>query len=563
MRIPSNPAEKEEFLRVIIDACMASWQERSELYEKRRRYYMYGQNADQKVRFNRLKSHIKLVSSFLFSSEGLIYNVTPPKNADEHTIQQFLALQDDWNEDVHNSGLADEFADALTWAVNFDTMILKLGWNDITSQVFAEPIEPVCFGVYREDKKSFATQPAMNHSMLLDWDDACTRLARAGKSDQIKNLQIEGGSAESGLPAPLNQLIISATGGSDVTGNITGEVNPQYSASPRFRANVLAPMVRFHETWIWDDDSEDYRIFHSLAGPVLLSDSRETIQAITAGKKRGKKVKFDSETNWYLPKENPFIPITPYTMYNYFWGDCHQEDIIPLQEWSNTRITQIDEILSQQVDPLRTIHGEGGLLDEKADLNMGAYWASDNPMSKVEDHRPPMPEDLFKEFNEIGALMMEQSGLTEVVAGKNSGGARGGQQQKQMQITGGGQIRKVAIGLEKALVRMGDLGLKLKMKNDDGHIRMPDGTEFVAAQMPDDFNIRVDGHSHSPLFTMETKELAALLFKAQAIDREWLIRMTGASEKQNLLHALRSRMKAEQEARQQELAAGAHKGKKK
>lgn len=545
MKIPSNQPDKETLLRLVIDACMASKEERKSLYEKRRRYFLYGCNQDVKVRHNRLKSHIKLVASFLFSTDSLTFNISPPKNADENTIKQVLALQDDFNQDVHDSDIGDQFGEALMWALNFDTMILKMGWNDTTGSMFAKMVEPVCFGIYREDDPDFSSQPAMNHTFLLDYDDACTRLKRAGRSDMIPKLQIDGESGDTGLPPAVQQMIISATGGENLQGNIMGSVNPDYESNPSFVPKVLAPMVRFHETWIWDTDSDDYRIFHSLDGPVLLSDSKDTINAIKSAQGE-KKAKLDSETNWFLKQENPFVVITPYQLYNYFWGDCHQEDIIPLQQWSNERLTQINEVLNRQEDPAKVFSGFQGLADEKADALGGpGSWVSDAmPGAKVEELAPKMPEDLFREYNEIGGMMMEASGLTEVVSGKGSGGARGGQQQKQMQITGGGQIKKVATGLEKPLVRMAHVGLKLKMKNDDSKIKLKEGEDFVAAQVDDNLTVRVSGHSHSPLFTQETKELAAMLFKAQAIDQEWLLRLMNPPALENLLHSLAQRKAA-------------------
>lgn len=554
MKIPSNEADKLEFLKYVIDACMVSQQDRVTLYDRRRRYFLFGQDATLKVKFNRLKSHMKLVSSFLFSQDGLVYNIAPPKNADKDTIQKMLALADDWNEDVHDSGLGDVFSEAVLWALNFDTMVIKMGWNDTKNHVFGKLVNPADFGVWREDDPDFESQPAMNHSFTLDYDEACTRLARAGKADMIPTLQLTDMPAESGLPAPLTNIIISAVNGTGVQESIMGSANPDYEATPLFRARLSPPMVRFNETWIWDNDTNDYRIFHSLDGGVIISDSLETISAIK--KADPSKVKYNSESNWFMEKTNPFVPVTPFPLYDYFWGDAHMEDIIPLQNWSEQRLTEINETLEAQVDPLRTAHGMMGLTDEKTDLDYGAYIADDNPASKLEEHRPPMPEDLFREFNEIGGLMMEASGLTEVVSGKSSGGARGGQQQKQMQITGGGQIRKVAIGLEAALVRMGDIGIRLKMKNDDGEIALPSGTDFLASQVPDDFSLRVDGHSQSPLFTLESRELAQTLFKAQAIDRSWLIRLLNPTQKQNLLHSLREREEAEAKAAQQKALMG-------
>jgi hypothetical protein len=71
--------------------------------------------------------------------------------------------------------------------------------------------------------------------------------------------------------------------------------------------------------------------------------------------------------------------------------------------------------------------------------------------------------------------------------------------------------------------------------------------------------IRVAGHSHSPLFADEAKEQAAGLFKAQAIDREQLIRMLNPPNADNLIHQLRKRVKAEVQKAQQQAAMGGDK----
>ena len=547
-------------LSLIIGSCMASQQDRMGLYEKRRRYFLFGQNIERKVRYNSLKSHMKLVSSFLFSPDGLTYNITPPKNADENSIQQFLALQDDWNTDVRESGLAEIFSQAVLWSLNYDTMIIKIGWNDISGQVTGKLIEPSSFGVYEEDDCDFGNQTAMNHTYLLDYDEACARLRKAGRADMIAKLKLDSTAQDSGLPAGIQNIIVASTAGNNLlTGQIEGSVNPELEEPPYFNARIMAPRVRFHETWIWDEDAKDWRTFFSLDGPILLADSADSIKILE--KETGRE--FDSKTNIFLEKQNPFVAITPFSLYNYFWGDCHQEDIIPLQNWSTSRLEQINKVLEMQVDPSKVFTGFQGISDEVAAALGGPNsWVSEPmPGADIKELRPPMPEDLFREFNEISGLMLQASGLTEVTAGKGSGGARGGQQQKQMQITGGGEIRRVAVGLENALVRMGDIGIRLKMKNDDSRLKTAEGS-FIADQVTDEFTIKVAGHSHSPLFTMETRELASILYKAQAIDREWLLRMLNPAELDNLLHALKLREIAEAKQKQLEMQQGQHEHKK-
>ena len=537
---------------------------RRALYDKRRRYFLFGQNKNAIVRFNRLKSHIPLLASFLYAEDQIAYSVAAPKNADDRTIAAYLALEDDWNETFQDAGLASAYSQALVWSIIFDTMILKSGWNDVTGTQFVQLVEPSAFGVMREDNYDFSSQQAMVHSYILDYDDAVERMVRAGKAADIPKLQILGsGSSDLGLPGTLNQMVISATGGANIMGPIMGEINPDYEESPTYAARVDQPCVRFNEAWVWDTKAADWRTFH-LAGTVgdgadvVLSDSKETIAALKrlgGADRKGRELKYDSETNLFLKHETPFTVITPYPLYNYFWGDCHMEDLIPLQTWSTERLDQIAEILEQQVDPAKVFSGFMGIDDERAEAmgGPGTWMADQNPGAKVDAMRPPMPEDLFREFESIGALFMEQSGFTEIMAGRGEKNVRGRGHARELKLTGGGSVRKVASHLEESLVRLGDLGIRLKAHNDDEPMKSGGGQEFVAAQILEGskYTMRVAGHSHSPLFTSETQELAAMLFKAQAIDRTWLIRMLRPPMEANLLHSLKQREAAAKQAAQQ------------
>lgn len=561
MRIPESKEDLARFLLFIVDNCTASQQQRRELYEKRRRYFMYGQNGLQIVRFNRIKSHLPLLASFLFAADQVSYNVAAPKNADKETVEMYLAIQDDWNEAFQDSGFASAYDQALLWSLVYDTMVLKVGWNDTTEAEFVELIEPSAFGVMREDR-AFASQQAMVHSYVIDYDDAVGRLLRAGKADQIPRLEVlGGGSADLGLPGSLNQMVISATGGENVMGNIMGTINQQYEASPAYAARLDQPMVRFNEVWVWDDSAKDWRSFEVADAGTVLSDSRDVVDAIQrAAPSKKRRPEYASKTNLFLPGDHPFTMLTPYPIYNFIWGDCHTEDLIPLQGWSNERLDQINELLEKQVDPAKFFKGLMGVDDERASAlgGPGTWMYDQSPQASVEEMKPTIPEDLFREFQEIGAMFMEQSGFTEIMAGKGEKNVRGRGHADSLKATGGGRVRKVASHLEESLVRLGDLGLRLRAGNDDEELKTASGMEFHPAAILDGskYTMRIAGHSHSPLFTQETQQLAAALFKSQAIDREWFIRLMKPPQEANLLHALRARMAAEAKAAQARAAQG-------
>lgn len=558
MIVPSGEQEKAAFIEWVIGCCCNDQQERQSLYQKRRRYLLYGQDKMLMVQFNRLKSHLALLSSFLFASDQAAYSIAPPKNAPPEVAAKYLAIEDEFNDDWRDSGLANSYDQALYWSLVFDTMVIKQGWNDITDSSFSVLVEPGSFGVFNPATSDFNSQQAFVHSYVIDWDEAVERLERAGRKADIEKLQpISGGSTDLGLPGSLGQMIISATGGANLSGNITGEVNPNYEMSPSYAPRVAATMCRFDEVWVWDSEAKDFRTFQVVAGNIILSDSKKVIDA---QKRMSKNLKFDSDTNLFLKHNSPFTVVTPYPIFNYFWGDCHLEDLIPLQNWSTERLDQISEILEQQVDPAKVFAGFMGLDDERAEALGGpGTWVQDQmPGAKVDRMTPTMPEDLFREFDAIGNMFMEQSGFTEIMAGRGEKNVRGRGHARELKTTGGGRVKKVAGGLEKSLVRLGDIALKLKAKNDDDPIRLDDGTEFVLAQVlgTHKHTIRIAGHSHSPLFTSETHEIATALFKANSIDREWLIRLFRPPMMDQLIHALRARIKAEQAQAQQRMAAG-------
>lgn len=563
MFIPEKLHEKQAFLRWVIGICTSSQDKRRSMYDRRRLYYLFGQNRYLTVRLNKIKSHLGLVSSFLFTPDGLQYTIAAPHNADDASISKYTALQDDLNDDIQDFGIADAFAEAVLWSTIYDTMILKAGWNDITKQPFVHLVEPCNFGVFREDIADFSSQQAMVHTYNIDYDEAIQRCRRAGLKDQIKKLNVASEYIGIGKPGRLAELIVTQSAGENFANPLIGEVDTDYAATPNYTATVDNPTVKFHEVHIWDSEENDWRIFTCIEPDIILSDSKDTIKILAGNLPEGAKRPFESKTNIFLPGHTPFIPIRPYSIYNYFWGDCHLEDLVPLQDWLTERLLQIDEILQKQTDPSRAYIGFSGLSDEKfSAMSQSGNFVSDmNPSAKIQELYPQMPPDLFQELNEIQGLFLEQSGLTEVLTGKSTGGARGGKQGKQLQVTGGGRIRKVAVGLEGPLAQLGDLIVSLKMKNDNTRLTTSDGQTFVASQLEDDYTLRASGHSQSPLFAEETKETALTLFKAKASNREALIRSFNPANRDSLLHDLKKQEQAEQKQAAMAAAQGQDGGK--
>ena len=108
MIIPSDPKRKETKIKYVLDTCLESQQERYNNYSNRRRYFLFGTGDDRGLRvlYNRLQAHTDLVSSFLYAADHAEFNVSPPRNSPDAIVQQMLAVEEDWNDEFRDCGLA-------------------------------------------------------------------------------------------------------------------------------------------------------------------------------------------------------------------------------------------------------------------------------------------------------------------------------------------------------------------------------------------------------------------------------------------------------------------------
>src|SRR5260370_40376384 len=173
-------------------------------------------------------------------------------------------------------------------------------------------------------------------------------------------------------------MIIPSTGGTNLPGNILGQVDLDYSRVASEQAETDVPMVFFDELCVWVTLSGDWRIFHMLEPDVLVGDSRKTIRKIQdhQEKKIGKKAIWGvlaendetriSETNYFIPGEHPFVQICPFPKWNYMWGMAHMDVLTPLQEWMLERLERSSDILEGQVESPRSYTGVGGLREGRS-----------------------------------------------------------------------------------------------------------------------------------------------------------------------------------------------------
>lgn len=529
MRIPSDPLHREEFYLDLIQKCFVSLEERKADYATLRSYYLFGSAPEEPpALFNKIFPHLDQLTSFLYSAETTRFtiNIGAEVSPGEHRKIPVLTslLNDEWL----NSNCDQVFSTALTWALAFGTTYVKLIVNN---GIHPYLVEPASVGVLREDTPYTDRQEAMAQRYYITKSELYARLYSHPKRDQIvkrvtssyKPQQIE-------IPDGIDRIILSQS-----NPTMVGTVNLDLSGMNRYKAKVSEETIEMTELWVWNDDTMDYQVVTIAEPDVVIYD------------RPGEQV--------FLKGELPFIQICPNPMYDYYWGQSEVQRLVFLQTLRNKRMEEILDLLSKQVAPPTALVGFTGILDEKnfALNRAGGLLATDMPNAKVEKLAPQMPGDLFEVIREVDQMFAEASGITSVLSGRGETGVRSQGHASQLARLGSSRAKKRALIIEDSLEKVATLYLKLLQAYDNTRLSDAEGVKFIPKQFTDNFVVKVDAHSNSPIFTEDLRQLAFNMFKAGAIDKESLIDLLEPPMKQLLKEKLkRMEEKQAQQPQQQQ-----------
>ena len=516
MRIPEDNVKREEFYLDLINKCGVSAAERKGDYAALRNYYLFGSGPEESPAiFNKIYPHIDQLTSFLFSAETTRFSIDLGASvpADEFRRVPILtkALNDEWL----NSNCDQVFSNALTWALCYNTTFVKLIYR---SGIHPYMIDPGNVGVLREDTPYTDRQEALVQKYYITKSELMNRLYSHPKRDEILK-RVSSAYHETGLDVPegLDRIVMSQS-----NPTMYGNVNLDLSGYTRYKARVAEDTVEMNELWVWNDETQDYQVV-TIADPDIVIYDRpgETV---------------------FLKGECPFVQVCPNPQYDYYWGQSEVQRLVFLQQLRNKRMSEILDLLSKQVNPPTALIGFSGILDEKnfALNRAGGLLSSDLPNAKVERVAPTMPQQLFEVIHEVDAMFAEASGISSVLSGRGEQGVRSAGHASQLARLGSSRAKKRAIIVEDAIEKVATLYLKMMRVYDNTHFKDVDGVPFIAAQFTEDFVVKVDAHSNSPIFTEDLRQLAFNLFKAQAIDREGLIDLLEPPMKQLLKEKLKA-----------------------
>ena len=522
MRIPKEPLQRDLFYLDLIQKCLVSREERRPDYATLRSWYLFGNGPDQTPAiFNKIHPHIDQLTSFLYSAETTRFsiNLGAAVNDMEHRKIPTLtrALNDEWL----NSNADQVFSQAVSWSLAYSSTFVKIIMNN---GIHPYMVEPGSMGVLREDTPYTDRQEAIVQSYYITRSELYARLYAHPQRDAIVKRVNSTQHERTEIANGVERIILSAS-----NPNLYGNVNLDLAGSNRYKATVSEETVEMIELWVWNDDIGDYQVVTRADPDIIIYD------------RPGEQV--------FLKGELPFIQVCPNPLYDYYWGQSEVSRMIYLQQLRTKRLTEILDLLSKQVSPPTALIGFTGILDEKnfALNRAGGLLATDMPNAKIEKLAPTIPPDLFREIDKIDQMFEEVSGIGNVLQGKGEAGVRSSGHASQLARMGSSRAKKRALVIEDSLEKLATLYLKCMQAYDDTHFKDTHGMSFIAEQFTEDFVVKVDAHSNSPIFTEDLRQLAFNLFKAGAIDKESLLDLLEPPMKQLLVDRLKKLEKTQAE----------------
>jgi len=528
MIIPNNLQDREAFYLDIIRRCLVTRESRSTDYNSLRSWYLFGNGPDEApALYNKIFPHIDQLTSFLYSAETTRFSINLGAAVAEQEHVKIPTLTKGLNDKWLNSNTDQVFSSAVAWSLAYNSTFLKIVMKNGTPHPYF--VEPSCMGVLREDTPYLDRQEAIVQTYYITKSELYNRLYSHPKRDEIvRHIQLMQHDRTE-VANGVDRIIMS-----QVDPTLYGNVNLDLSGMNRYKAEVAEPTVQMTELYLWNDETQDYQVV-TKADPDIIIYDRPGEQLFMKG-------------------ELPFVQICPNPLYDYFWGQSEVQRLIYLQQMRNKRMTEILDLLSKQVAPPTALIGFTGIMDEKnfALNRAGGLLATDMPSAKVEKLAPEIPPDLFREIGEIDLMFEEASGIVSVLQGRGESGVRSSGHASQLARLGSSRAKKRALVIEDALEKLATLYLKLMQKYDATHYKDVNGNAFIAEQFTDDFVVKVDAHSNSPIFMEDLRNLAFSLFKAQVIDKESLLDLLEPPMKQQLKDRLKKMevKQAEQQAAQ-------------
>lgn len=518
MKIPQSEKRLLDFSRDLIQTCVYSQDARSIDGTQAMSLYEKGTIDQTTSLYNRTSVHIDRMSSYLYAPGEVRYGISfestdgEPWLARAKVASKFLSR-------IYRKANADIlFSQGVKIGTIKGCAIFKHNWTNLPNPEhnhFApELVQPEFFGVEREDLTELDQQQAMVHTTYLSLNQLRGMIAgRVDEPELSKQLDRIGSRIRKSESREnwLHQVVLGGLQPiSTVTpSGATGQASVTASAAVNMRPELMQDLLRLDELWVVDAEREDYTTIQLIEGEILL-EGRLQHRNLTGVKGL-----------------QPFSKICPSPQPGYFWGRSEALRVQVLQEFLTETVIDIRRLLKLRAKPPKGLIGFDGMSNQKlrAAMAPGGYLQTQNPGAKIESLIPDLPQELFKEVDDICAMFDEVGGFKPITQGVGEPGVRANAHAQTLLRTASPSLRERALNVERDAEESADITFQILQAKDATVFHSEKKEAILLKQVPDDYYIEVDSHSASPAFTDDNKETAVLLKKFQAISNEDFIRM--------------------------------------
>jgi hypothetical protein len=561
MQIPRK--KLETFVNDIVNQCFSSRQERANRGTFFQNYFMTG-SSDQAnaALFNKVYSSLDDLESLLFSPVSLRFHIGDPDIPNVLNEAKGRAAATRLRNYARKSETDTMISAATRVGLVKGKGFIKQLWK--RGEFAPELVQPEDIGVLRENHTQLdEDMEAFSHSMLITPYQFLRLIENhPDKADLIKKGRRYTREDTGNLPSTQNASMQIVVGGlypfqpagmapSGIRGTI---VDWMSQPKPQLSPEVSQTLMELKETWVWDDDRQDWATFQSIGNDMLIMGKYQLINALG----------YDPTTFKCAPclkGVHPFREFCTNPVDDYFWGRSEISHLVGLQEAINARITGTNKLLRLQEDPTTKFIGSTGVnqIALSRYQKPGGYWTDTNPQAKVERDTITIPQDIWASLQEYERMFDEIMGLPPTARGKSDVGVRSAAHANTLVRQFSPRFKDRALLCERNVEALGGLMLDMCRAHDDRKMTawvpaesaglegpvMPEPliiapakglqpVRFAFSDLPDDVTLTVDSHSSSPAFQMDAQTLAFDLVKVGAMSPSDLVEHVDAPDPDEL-----------------------------
>jgi len=520
-----------------------------------RQWIETGRPSGNKSLHNRLYSHNDRLQSYLFSPTNLRFSIDFENHYDKEWLLKAEMAARVLSREWERTNIDIMFSDGVKASLDYGAAIIKAlvrkGDDGNIESLSSRLIMPWMFGVYDESVTSLDEQEAVCEVAYLTLPQAWRRIAHLPDAEKMY-VKIKALASSNTEGSDINSFFHQVLSTGTLNTSLTNTTSPlpggivdlgNNSSDVIVGAETGAPVVKFYELWMWDDEAGDWVTVQMFGEDILVAPLYR-------------------KCNLFCPETLPYQLIQANSTTNFIWGRPEIADLIEPQGLLSEWLDDFRRMMGVQFDKLLAFTGGDGITDEQYDQFRSQGYIGLAPGASVNDLTPKIPEQTIPAIEMLIKFMEETGGFSNIMSGQGEEGVRAASHAQTLLKTASPRMRDRAILIERQAAGFGDKTLSvLQAKNDK--IFWPDpteqaeGGEFLLSQLPDDRRVSVDSHSSSPIYEDDHKEMGAFLLKNQIIDGNSLLDLMPVPDRDLLKIRFKENQKQKQEflAQHPELAA--------